>query len=124
MADLIVTPWTPGLGGGQRMRTYGIVRALAAHGPVDVLWPALDETPPSREYRAIPNVAFHPVEPKRGPGRALAFAWSVARGVPPGFARGVSRELVAAVEELADAPNRGRVIADGPIAAALTERLA
>jgi glycosyltransferase involved in cell wall biosynthesis len=124
MADLIVTPWTPGLGGGQRMRTYGIVRALAAHGPVDVLYPALDETPPSREYQAISNVAFHPVAPKRGPGRALAFATAVARGVPPGFARGMSWEVLAAVEELADAPQRGRVIADGPISSALTERLA
>jgi hypothetical protein len=124
MADLIITPWTPGLGGGQRMRTYGIVRALAAHGPVDVLYPAVDEAPPSREYRAIPRVTFHPVEPRRGPGRALAFGTAVARGVPPSFARGVSRELIAAVDELAEAAGRGRVIADGPIASALTEGLA
>src|SRR4051812_11825238 len=124
MADLVVTPWTPGVGGGQRLRTYGIVRALAGHGPVDVLYPAIDETPPSPEYRAMANVSVHPVEPNRGPGRAVAFAGAVARGVPPGFARGMSRELVAAAEELADAPGRGRVIADGPISAALTERLA
>jgi glycosyltransferase involved in cell wall biosynthesis len=124
MADLIITPWTPGVGGGQRMRTYGIVRALAARGSVDVLYPALDESLPSPEYRAMGNVSFHPVEPKRGLGRAVAFGAAVARGVPPGFARGVSQELVAAVDELADAPGRGRVIADGPISAALTERLA
>jgi polysaccharide biosynthesis protein PslH len=123
MADLIVTPWTPGLGGGQRMRTYGIVKALAAHGPVDVLYPALDETPPSPEYRAIPGVTFHPVEPKRGLGRARAFGAAILRGVPPGFARGVSAEMVSAVEELAESPGRGRVIADGPISSALTERL-
>src|SRR5919201_6904790 len=108
MADLVITPWTPGLGGGQRMRTYGIVRALAAHGPVDVLYPALDDTPPSPEYRAMRNVAIHRVAPKRAAGRALAFAGAVAHGVPPGFARGVSRELVAAVGELAQSPDRGR----------------
>jgi len=124
MADLIVTPWTPGLGGGQRMRTYGIVRALAAHGPVDVLYPALDASEPSPEYRAIPGVAFHPVEPSRGFSRGLAFAMAIARGVPPGFARGVSAEMLSAVEELAETPERGRVIADGPISSALTERLA
>jgi len=124
MADLIVTPWTPGLGGGQRMRTYGIVRALAAHGPVDVLYPALDASEPSPEYRAIPGVAFHPVEPSRGLSRALAFGMTIARGVPPGFARGVSAEMLSAIEELAETPERGRVIADGPISSALTERLA
>jgi len=124
MADLIVTPWTPGLGGGQRMRTYGIVRALAAHGPVDVLYPALDASEPSPEYRAIPGVAFHPVEPSRGFSRGLAFAMAIVRGVPPGFARGVSAEMLSAVEELAETPERGRVIADGPISSALTERLA
>jgi len=124
MADLIVTPWTPGLGGGQRMRTYGIVRALAAHGPVDVLYPALDASEPSPEYRAIPGVAFHPVEPSRGLSRALAFGITIARGVPPGFARGVSAEMLSAIEELAETPERGRVIADGPISSALTERLA
>jgi polysaccharide biosynthesis protein PslH len=123
MADLIVTAWTPGLGGGQRMRTYGIVRALAAHGAVDVLYPALDDSEPSPEYRAIPGVAFHPVEPSRGVGRALAFGMASARGVPPGFARGVSAELLSAVDELAGSPERGRVIADGPISSALTERL-
>jgi len=44
--------------------------------------------------------------------------------VPPSFARGVSRELVAAAEELAEAPERRRVVADGPIAAAICARLA
>jgi len=106
------------------MRTYGIVRALAAHGPVDVLYPALDASEPSPEYRAIPGVAFHPVEPSRGLSRALAFGMTIARGVPPGFARGVSAEMLSAIEELAETPERGRVIADGPISSALTERLA
>src|SRR4051812_3708422 len=107
MADPGVTPRAPGGGGGGRLRPDGVVRALAGHGPVDVLYPAIDETPPSPEYRAMANVSVHPVEPKRGPGRGVAFAGAVARGVPPGFARGMSRELVAAAEELADAPGRG-----------------
>ena len=124
MADLIVTPWTPGLGGGQRMRTYGIVRALAANGPVDVLYPALGDPEPSKEYKALANAAFHPVKPSRGLARGLAYLGAVATGVPPSFARGVSAELLSAVEELSEAPGRRRVIADGPISAALCARVA
>lgn len=124
MADLLVASQPPTLGGGMRMRTYGIVRALAASGPVDFLYPDLGEAKPSREYETMANLVLHPVEPARGFGRALAYGMAMARGVPPSFARGVSQELIAAVEELADTPGRGRVIADGPIAAATASRLA
>jgi glycosyltransferase involved in cell wall biosynthesis len=44
--------------------------------------------------------------------------------VPADFARGVSPELTKRAEELAAAPERGRVIADGPTAAAALARLA
>ena len=64
------------------------------------------------------------MRPSRGAGRLTSYLEAMARGVPPSFARGVSRELVLAVEELADAPGRRRVVADGPIAAALSARLA
>jgi polysaccharide biosynthesis protein PslH len=124
MADLLVASQPPLLGTGMRLRTYGIVRALAANGPVDLLYPDLGEGGPSPEYRAIPNLGFHPVEPSRGVGRARAYATAVARGIPQAFARGVSQEMTAAVTELAEAPGRSRVIVDGPTAAALTDRLA
>ena len=45
-------------------------------------------------------------------------------GVPHDFARGVSGELTAAAARAAAEPDRGRVIADGPIAAAALARLA
>ena len=38
MADLFVTDHTPTLGVGRALRSYAIIRALAAHGPVDVLY--------------------------------------------------------------------------------------
>jgi len=44
--------------------------------------------------------------------------------VPAGFARGISPELVDRASALASAEDRGRVIADGPIAAAALRRLA
>ena len=56
----------------------------------------------------------------------VCFSYGAARlqGVPDGFARGVSRELASEAERLAEHPDRGRVIADGPIAAAALARLA
>jgi glycosyltransferase involved in cell wall biosynthesis len=45
-------------------------------------------------------------------------------GVPDGFARGASRELGEQAGRLAASPDRGRVIADGPIAATALARLA
>ena len=56
--------------------------------------------------------------------RLLAYGAARLGGVPEGFARGVSRELASETERLASEPNRGRVIADGPIAAAALARLA
>ncbi len=45
-------------------------------------------------------------------------------GVPDGFARGVSTELASSAAQLAGTPGRGRVIADGPTAAAALAGLA
>ena len=54
--------------------------------------------------------------------RAGAWARARASGVPPAVARGVSPELAAAAEGLAD--GRERVIADDPMAAVSLKRLA
>ena len=48
----------------------------------------------------------------------LTYARARLAGVPDALARGVSSELAQAAVRLADAPDAGRVIADGPIAAA------
>ena len=124
MADLFVTPRTPALGTGQAMRTYGLVRALAAGGPLDVLYVLHGAAEPSDEYRAIGGVTFHEVVPGRGLRRSLAFARAVLEGIPWTFAQGVSDELRRETERLAAHPDRDRVIADGPIVAAATARLA
>jgi polysaccharide biosynthesis protein PslH len=124
VSDLFVTPRTPMLGSGQAMRTYGLVRALAAGGPIDVLYVRHGGDEPSAEYRTIPDVTFHEVVPDRGLGRAVAFGRALVTGVPWGFARGVSAELGRAAERLAGQPGRGRVIVDGPIVAAATAALA
>ena len=62
--------------------------------------------------------------PSRGPRRAALYARARLSGIASGFARGISPELAAQASALAAVPGRGRVIADGPIAAATLAGLA
>jgi glycosyltransferase involved in cell wall biosynthesis len=124
LRDLLVTPVTPALGGGAGLRTCAVIRALAAWRGVDVVYTEFGGGPPAPEVAELDNVRLEALQPSRGPRRALAYATARARGVPVGFARGVSPELVAAAAAQARAPDRGRIIADGPIAAAALRRMA
>jgi glycosyltransferase involved in cell wall biosynthesis len=124
VSDLLVTTHTPVLRSGQAVRTYGVARALAAHGPLTLLYVRFGAAEPDGAFRAIPGVELRAVVPSRGPRRALAYASARRAGVPRDFARGVSRELADAAARAAAEPDRGRVIADGPIAAAALARLA
>ncbi len=116
--DLLVTGHTPALGSGRALRTYGVVRALALHRPLDLLYVRFGPQQPGPEYRRLANVALAPIEPSRGTRRAVAYARARVRGVPPALARGVSPELRAAAGRRAQEPQRGRVIADSPTVAA------
>ena len=125
MRDLLVTTHTPVLRSGQTMRTYGIARALAAAGDgVTLLYARFEGEEPDTAFRSIPGVELEQVVPSRGARRAGAYALARLRGTPAGFARGASPELAAAAARLAEPHGRGRVIADGPIAAAALQRLA
>jgi glycosyltransferase involved in cell wall biosynthesis len=116
--DLLVTTHTPVLRSGQARRTYGVARALAAHRPLTLLYVRFGAPQPDAAFRAIDRVELCEVVPSRSARRLIAYAAARLAGVPAGFARGVSPELIAAAERLARAPSRGRVIADGPVAAA------
>jgi glycosyltransferase involved in cell wall biosynthesis len=116
--DLLVSSYTPALGSGRAMRTYGIARALAAHRPLDLLYVPFGAAEPDQAFRSIPGIELHEVRPSRGLARIGAYAKALIGGVPPALARAVSSELVRAAKELAGDPKRGRVIADGPTAAA------
>lgn len=118
MSDLLVCTHTPILRSGQTMRTYGIARALAMHRPLTLLYARFEGDEPDDAFSSIPGVELRAVAPSRGARRAVVYAAARARGVPGGFARGISPELAATAAALAGAPGRGRVIADGPIAAA------
>lgn len=106
------------------MRTYGVARALAAHGGLDLLYVRFGAQEPDAAFRAIPGITLHAVEPSRGPQRARSYAHARLRGVPASIARGVSPELLARARSLSEDARRGRVIADGPIAAAALTPLA
>ena len=124
MRDLLVTTHTPVLRSGQALRTYGIARALAADRGLDLLYVRFGAGEPDAAFSSIGGAQLHAVVPGRGLGRSYAYARARASGVPDGFARGISRELSARASALADAIDRARVVADGPIAAAALSRLA
>jgi polysaccharide biosynthesis protein PslH len=122
--DLLVCTHTPVLRSGQAVRTYGVARALAAHRGLDLLYVRFGAHEPDAAFRAIPGIDFHEAVASRGMGRLRAYAGARAAGVPAGFARGCSPELAAQASVLANEDGRGRVIADGPIAAAALRALA
>ncbi|HEX3692051.1 MAG TPA: glycosyltransferase [Solirubrobacteraceae bacterium] len=122
--DLFVTTHTPALGTGRAVRTYGVVRALAAHRLVRVLYIPFGAQQPDRAFVEIAGVQLQPVASSRRARRALAFVRARLSGVPHDFARGISPELRAAAARLAADPDCARVVADGPVAAATLAELA
>jgi glycosyltransferase involved in cell wall biosynthesis len=122
--DLFVTAHTPALGSGRALRTYGVVRALAAHRPLKLLYARFGGAQPDAAFSSLPGVELVEVRPSRGGRRMLAYARARLSGVPRDFARGVSPELAGAAAALARDPAFGRTIADGPIVAAALTRLA
>jgi glycosyltransferase involved in cell wall biosynthesis len=121
--DLLVTTHTPVLGSGRALRTYGVARALAARGGLDLLYTRFEGDAPDAAFGAIEGIELHEVVPSRGVRRLLAYGAARLRGVPPALARGASPELAAEAARLAGAPDRGRVVADGPVAAAALGRM-
>lgn len=124
MKDLLVVTHTPVLRSGQAMRTYGVARALAANGGLTLLYTRFEAPEPDANFRAIPGIELHEVLPSRGLHRLIAYGAARLTRMPDGFARGVSPELAHAARKLAADPERGRVIADGPIVAAALSGLA
>ena len=82
---------------------------------------------PDAAFKAIPGIKLHEVEPSRGrAAAALSYGRPALQGCPTGFARGKSRGADPAMPRRSRASRQtaGRVIADGPIAAAALASLA
>ncbi len=82
MRDLLVTTHTPVLGSGRALRTYGVARALAAHGGLDLLYARFEGDAPDAAFRGIPGIELHEVIPSRGARRLAAYGAARLRGVP------------------------------------------
>jgi len=122
--DLLVTTHTPVLRSGRAMRTYAVARALSARDGLDLLYLRFEGEQPDAAFNAIAGVHMHGIDSSRGPRRLLAYARGRRAGVPRAIARGISPDLAAAAGALAARPERGRVVADGPVAAATLAALA
>jgi glycosyltransferase involved in cell wall biosynthesis len=124
MKDLLVVTHTPVLRSGRAMRTYGLARALAMEDGLTLLYARFGASEPDGAFQAIAGIELHEVVPSRGARRLLGYGAARRAGTPAAFARGVSPELARGAARLAGDRARGRVIADGPIAAATLARLA
>ncbi len=92
--------------------------------PLTLLYVRFGPPEPDEAFRAISGIELREVSTSRGLSRLLAYSQARLAGVPNDLARGVSPELSAAAAALADASDRGRVIADGPTAGAALAALA
>lgn len=110
MRTVIASSYTPARGTGRGVRTYGIVRALLSHGPVDLVWVPFGGHEPAPDYAALPGLSAHRVEASRGARRAIAYARHRLGGAPQAVARGASPELLALAGVLSEGADR--VIAD------------
>ncbi|HET6998417.1 MAG TPA: glycosyltransferase [Solirubrobacterales bacterium] len=118
MRTVIATSFTPTLDSGRARRTYGIVRALAAAGPADLIYGAFGADRPDPAYEEIADLRLHRVERPGTVARLPAYARARLRGVPEDFARGIWPGLAAKAAELAGDEGGARLIAEGPVAAA------
>ena len=73
MSTLVVSSYMPVRDSGRAARTYGIVRALAAGGPVDLLHTRFGASEPDPAYQALDGLRLHGVSSSRGARRALAW---------------------------------------------------
>jgi glycosyltransferase involved in cell wall biosynthesis len=113
---VLVTEHTPRLDSGHGLRRYAIARALAAERPLDIVYTVFGAAEAAPEFSGDERFRLHPVKAGRGARRLAAYLRALAGGIPRGFARGVSPELVDGVRAVAPGAT---VVADGPVPGAV-----
>ena len=114
MSDLFITAFTPSIGTGRGVRTFGVIAALARHDSVEVAYVRFGSDRAAAAYEALPNVTLSPLHASRGVRRGLSYLRARYRRVPSALARGASAELTW---KAGSAATDVRVIADGPVVA-------
>jgi len=117
MRTVIATSFTPTLDSGRARRTHGIVRALAALGPVDLVYGAFGAEDPDPAFERIEGLTMHRVERPGALERLPAYARARLRRIPDDFARGIWPGVAKRTAKLSE-DERTRVVAEGPVAAA------
>jgi glycosyltransferase involved in cell wall biosynthesis len=118
MRTVIATSFTPTLDSGRARRTHGIVRALAALGPVELVYGAFGAEDPDPAFEQIEGLTMHRVERPGSLARLPAYTRARLRRIPDDFARGIWPGVARKTEELCDGDEATRVVAEGPVAAA------
>jgi polysaccharide biosynthesis protein PslH len=118
MRTVIATSFTPTLDSGRARRTHGIVRALAAQGPVELVYGAFGAEDPDPAFERIDGLTLHRVERPGTLERLPAYARARLRRVPDDFARGIWPGIAQRTTELCAGEEQTRVVAEGPVAAA------
>jgi glycosyltransferase involved in cell wall biosynthesis len=118
MRTVIATSFTPTLDSGRARRTHGIVKALAALGPVDLVYGAFGGDRPDRAFAEIEGLSLHRVERPGALERLPAYARARLRRVPEDFARGIWPGVAKRAAELCEGEPVARLVAEGPVAAA------
>lgn len=117
MRTVIATSFTPTLDSGRARRTYGIVKALAALGPVDLVYGAFGAERPDRVFEEIDGLTMHRVERPGTAERLPAYLRARLRRVPEAFARGIWPGVTKRAAELCK-DGETRLVAEGPVTAA------
>ncbi len=118
MHSAFVTSFTPSLDSGRARRTYSIVCALAAAGPLDLVYCEFGAPRIDPAFEDLAGVTFHPVSRPGGLARLPAYSRARLRGVPDAFARAIWPGLATETAALAKGTPETLIVADGPVPAA------
>jgi glycosyltransferase involved in cell wall biosynthesis len=118
MRTVVASSYMPTLDSGRARRTYALIRALAANGPVTLVYGAFGGSDVDPAYDRIEGLDLRRVERPGRFERLPAYVRARLAGVPEDFARGIWPRLAAAAAKIAGGDEPSRLIAEGPVAAA------
>jgi glycosyltransferase involved in cell wall biosynthesis len=118
MRTVVASSYMPTLDSGRARRTYALIRALAANGPVTLVYGAFGGSAVDPAYDGIEGLDLRRVERPGRFERLPAYGRARLAGVPDDFARGIWPRLAAVAAKAAGGDEPSRLVAEGPVAAA------